>query len=127
VSPELENNILFLWRQFMENQESGSSFFPFYSWLSLYGEIGLVGILFVIIFSIRIISRMRKFSKKVEPFIPMGITLIITYFLMLGFQDNYWEWSQPVFLIVLLTKLCYEYVKIELRNKIWHLNTKLYK
>lgn len=91
----------------ISNPSGGSSYFPFYSWLTVLGELGFLGVLLVS--GILISSFFKILRRRRSPFPLLGMSLasLITFFFLIGFQDNYWEFSQatlPFFLFVPLLR-----------------------
>jgi len=88
---------------------AGSTKFPYYSWLSLYGEFGAAGVFVVLLL---LILFLRRLIRVISVF-PSGRPLLIPvlfgslYLAFLGFQDNYWEFTQAIFPPILLLKLIY--------------------
>ena len=39
-----------------------------------------------------------------------GLLVLLIYIALLGFQDNYWEWSQAIFPAVLILRLGWLYL-----------------
>lgn len=109
----LENNILNYWLEMKNLQDNhgkfyGSSHFPFYSWLSLYGEFGLIGVIAIIFIIIRLLSKIIRSRQENNFYIRFSLCIIILYIAFLGFQDNYWEWNQPLLPILLFAKIIYD-------------------
>jgi len=111
TTPYLESYIMPLWHKNSQNPGSrGSTFFPFYSWLSLYGETGWLGII-IVIGLLSIIGRNIILCKSIIfPYMPHGLLILLIYIALLGFQDNYWEWSQAVFPALLILRLGSQYI-----------------
>jgi hypothetical protein len=107
----METYILSEWRLFFLRHGSGSTYFPFFSWLSLYGEMGLVGLVFILYI---IVKGIRIFQTSNYPDFPnlnlFGVMMII-YLSLVGLQDNYWEWTQAFFPAMLNLSLLFAYVR----------------
>lgn len=89
------------------NPSGGSSYFPFYSWLTVLGELGFLGVLFVSGILISSYFKMLRRRRSPFPLLGMSVASLITFFFLIGFQDNYWEFSQatlPFFLFVPLLR-----------------------
>jgi hypothetical protein len=73
----------------------GSSWFPFFSVLATYAELGVVGLLvaaaaFVLI--VRRIARINSYRPRL-----LSATMVLLLFLVsIGTYENYWEWSQAI-------------------------------
>lgn len=112
ITQEANNYILSLWKYFLATRPNGgSSFFPFYSWLSLYAEFGIFGFIIFIIFSLYFILRMLKMSSKLYPQMNLWIPVLFLFVLLLGIQDNYWEFTQAVFPACFIIKICYDFMR----------------
>ncbi|MBK7896476.1 MAG: hypothetical protein IPJ90_16690 [Anaerolineaceae bacterium] len=104
--------ILSLWRTFfLRYPNGGSTFFPFYSWLSLYGEFGFIGLMVVGFAAGRTIFQWRFTKIKAFPYMPQAIITMVLYILFLGFQDNYWEFVQAITPAILFLTLARAHVQ----------------
>jgi hypothetical protein len=105
--------ILSLYRaSFIESTAAGnsSSRFPFYSWLSLYGEFGVIGFLTFLVIAFRRIVKIGA-SNSVDFGLMRPVCLILwLYILLMGIQDNYWEWTQAMFVAFLSVKILSTYL-----------------
>lgn len=88
----------------------GSTYFPFYSWLSLYGETGWLGVFFAIGLLFVIAIKIIRHESVVFPYMQIGLLILIIYVALLGFQDNYWEWAQAIFPAFLILRLGTQYL-----------------
>ncbi len=95
----------------------GSTYFPFYSWLSLYGEAGWLGVLFVIGLLFVVAKKIIKHESVVFPYMQIGLLILMFYIALLGFQDNYWEWAQAIFPAFLILRLGTQYLFNETKYK----------
>ncbi len=86
-----------------------SSMEPFYSWLSIYTEFGLVGSFIVIsivaFFLIKAKSLQRINSENLLDNFIFQIGVLFLFFL--GYQETYWETPQAIFIGLILLKLLY--------------------
>ena len=111
VGSYADRYILSLWRAFPERHpHGGSTYVPFYSWLSLYGELGLFGVILACWIIFKGIRRARRSISVVFPALPYFILVLLLYVALLGFHNNYWEWAQAVFPAFLVMKLGYTYM-----------------
>jgi hypothetical protein len=111
TTPYLDYYILPLWRNFKERFPSGAStYFPYYSWLSLYGETGWLGVFFAIGLLFVIAIKIIRHESVVFPYMQIGLLILIIYVALLGFQDNYWEWAQAIFPAFLILRLGTQYL-----------------
>jgi len=99
--------ILDLYDHFQKARKSGSTLFPFSSWITLYGELGFIGVFLLAILIMRSIFRIRSMTASGYPQLPVIVLIFMLYWLGLGFQDNYWEYTQAIFPGVLLMTICY--------------------
>lgn len=114
VSPETDRYILELWRQFLAfRPNGGSTYFPFYSWLSVYGELGMIGISLTLSAIGTFVLTFRRRVSAVFPRLPFALTVLILYLALLGLQDNYWEFTQAMLPALILLKLGYDYLNNE--------------
>ncbi len=93
----------------------GSTTWPWYSWLSVYSEFGLVGMLAVIsLFGGMIRRLLRGLRRSYEKAI-IGIASVIGLFFMIlsALQENYWELTHGIFLGILVIRIYYFYVTSE--------------
>ncbi|MGE5221287.1 MAG: hypothetical protein ACM3PY_02545 [Omnitrophica WOR_2 bacterium] len=105
--------ILTLWQSFLLKPGHGSTYFPFYSWMSLYGEMGILGILIAIYSILRIVINLRKWNSKEFPGLNLTLIVLLFYIALLGLQDNYWEFTQAIFPAFIMLSLGYQYLKKE--------------
>jgi hypothetical protein len=87
----------------------GSSQQPFFSFLSVYTELGALGVLAVFWWFFRFVRRVLK-RARVHPESRTSVLLLCTgviFLLLLGVQDNYWESPQAILVGVLLLKVMY--------------------
>lgn len=111
VAKATERNILSLYRDFhVQHPHGASSFLPFFSWLTLYGEMGALGMLMVAGIIIAMIRQLASRTSKDFPRMNYACIALLLYIALLGLHDNYWEFTQAIFPGVLLLKLCYDYL-----------------
>lgn len=114
-SRTVSNDLIYQLQESIRNQNIGSTFFPYYSWLSIYGEFGVIGVLAVLCVAVIAIRRVRRIQRVADMPIHVAtlgqsVTIAIIYLLFLGLQDNYWEFTQAIFPPLILLKLSYDYV-----------------
>jgi hypothetical protein len=97
----MRNNILYLWLPFSRGEKSGSTLFPFYSWLTLYSELGFFGVSIVLFIIASVIRKFRTVYVSDFPYLGFGNIVLLVYVALLGFQDNYWEFTQAIFPVLL--------------------------
>ena len=112
------NYILPYWQQFKYLAQSGwspgSSYFPWSSWLALYGEVGILGIILIILLISYTVYKLitKKITgdeyKKMGLYAvvkPYALIVVFIYIILMGYQDVYWETTQAILPIAILTKL----------------------
>lgn len=90
-----------------------STHFPFYSWLTIYGELGLVGITALLFYLSYFVFFILKHRTVTFPAANASLLCMIFFVSLLGFQDNYWEFTQAITPIVLFIALLRDFIKIE--------------
>lgn len=81
---------------------------PFFSWLTVYTEFGLPCLIGVFCWVALVLLRVRtEASRKRARFLGAAIVAGIVFFVLLGFQADYWEVPQAVLVGVLLIKAMY--------------------
>lgn len=87
----------------------GSSQQPFFSVLSVYTELGFVGIGLLLLAVARLIRRLQRCAKANPDQRPQALALScgIVFLLLLGLQENYWEMPQAILVGLLLLKVLY--------------------
>jgi hypothetical protein len=117
VNPWAERYILRLLLPFKRGIKSGSSLFPHYSWLTAYGETGLLGFCAIILLILKAILDFRKLRSYRFPKMHWVMLILVIYIALLGLQDNYWEFTQAIFPAFLILALCHAYLEWE-REKV---------
>lgn len=112
----MRNNILYLWLPFSRGEKSGSTLFPFYSWLTLYGELGFLGVSVVLFIISSVIRKFRTIYVSGFPYLGFGNIVLLIYVALLGFQDNYWEFTQALFPVLLCINVSWRFLKNERRR-----------
>ena len=85
----------------------GSTSKPYYSFLSLYTELGLIGIFTLLFIIFRILNNINNNYYKGYHRLKYLFIVQVVFLLLLGLQENYWELTQAVFPGLLLMKLEY--------------------
>lgn len=109
--------IMPMWTRLRSIVGKSSTFFPFYSWMSLYGEMGLAGLVVAGFWIIRTALRLRKYYSHKFPLMNLAMLVLLFYVAILGFQDNYWEFTQVMTPVFLIFSLCYSYLRSEYTSK----------
>ncbi len=108
ISPDLKRYIIPIWMEYKSWKfQPGSTYFPFYSWLSLYSELGVFG---CAAFALALFIFFKRMIFKVRPenfILILGLLIVVLYIFLLGIQDNYWEWAQFILPIVIYAKVMY--------------------
>ncbi|NWF79024.1 MAG: hypothetical protein HXY37_03125 [Chloroflexi bacterium] len=111
VHPLAERYILSEWYSFLINRPNGgSTFFPFYSWLSTYGEFGWMGVAGVVTLILLALRTFRRARSVEFPRLHLAMTILLLYVALLGVQDNYWEIAQAIFPAFLILRVGYSYL-----------------
>ncbi len=90
-------------------QTMGSTHQPFFSFLSVYTELGLIGVLVLLLAIFRVLRRVQRKSRE-HPELRFPAFLFTTgtlFVVFLGFQENYWEIPQAILVGLLLLKVAY--------------------
>ncbi len=87
----------------------GSSQQPFYSWLSIISEFGIIAFIFVICFVIYLIKKLKIESEKKtdKRYLSFITSTGIVFIFFLGIQENYYEIPQAIFNGILLLLVMY--------------------
>jgi hypothetical protein len=108
MSKALETNLLDLWFIAASNKYYGSTQQPFYSWLSVYTEMGAP--IFLMIPTL-VLGLVLKVKSKVQTYqqeiMAIAFSIGIVFLFLLGLQENYWEVPQAIFLGCMLLKVLY--------------------
>lgn len=111
VSKYTNMYILSLWEYFFQRHPlGGSTYFPFYSWLSVYGETGIAGTLLFIGFILWTARRITRYPSTIFPYLSLVMVVLLAYLVLLGLQDVYWEFAQAIFPAVLILRMCTQYL-----------------
>lgn len=108
ISPFIERYVVDLWEVSEEDNSFRGSFVakPWYSWLVVFTEYGLIGFVFVFGFLLwLIIKSVGSFYFKKNRFEGICLVASIVLFALIGLVENYWEASQAVFCGILLMKI----------------------
>jgi O-antigen ligase len=92
-----------------ENDHIGSTQQPFSSFMSVYTELGFLGLACVLIAVMRILRRVQRAARNDEQqrLPALLFTAGVTFLVLLGLQENYWEAPQAIFIGLLLLKVLY--------------------
>lgn len=85
---------------------------PNSSWVTLYGELGIIGTGIVAILLLLASIRFSRFVSPQFPRMSYALLILVYYLFLMGFQDVYWEYTQGIFPAILLLKLYYDYVRM---------------
>ena len=111
-APPLEKYLLDQWLYVVNLPYSaGSTLAPFSSWMSIITEFGFIvfGIIIFYLFRHLVkIKRKCRVNKKYKIISFSNVTIILLMF-FLGFQENYWEVSQTIFIGILFFKITLGY------------------
>src|SRR5690606_10620420 len=87
----------------------GSTHQPFFSLLTVYTELGLVGIVCLLIVLLRVLATIRRRGVD-APERRSTLVLVATgtlFLVLLGFQQTYWEIPQAILIGCLVLKVLY--------------------
>jgi hypothetical protein len=101
-----EKYLLPLWQWHESNPFWGSTQKPYFSWLAIYSELGLLGWLVIVVILLLLLKKVKRLPKvyDVEKFVLVTAILFIFF---LGFQENNWEVPQAWFSGLLFLKILY--------------------
>jgi hypothetical protein len=113
--------LMLAWRDAERDTELvvGSTQQPFFSWLSIYTETGLLGMVVVFGSVVRVLLRMRA-RIRTRPELRFQALLCcagILLLVLLGWQANYWEIPQAILVGVLALKVMYANVMYPLDDR----------
>ena len=83
---------------------------PYFSWLSVYTEFGVIGFLLITAAVMRVLYKLQRLSRVTRPrekIITVSVSAAIIFLYILGIQENYWEVSQAIFVGLILLKMEY--------------------
>jgi hypothetical protein len=87
---------------------TSSTYQPFFSWLSMYTEFGLIGLGTSLAFLAHILFRTKKHIRfPNQRLTALSIGAGSLFLFLLGLQENYWETPQAIFIGLLLMKVQY--------------------
>ena len=110
LSPALSDYLLDLWVGASDSRAYGgsSSAKPFFSWLSVYTELGAPALLAVFVYGAILLIRMKARAKSPqEKWLAVSTGAGICFLLLLGFQENYWEVPQAILAGLMLVQTMY--------------------
>jgi hypothetical protein len=120
MSTPFRTHVLDLWLSLFFDQvgnivhhsdNTSSTVKPYFSWLSLYAEFGMIGFVIALAFcawlTLRVKIRTHTPSQKLTG-ISFGTAVIFLF--LLGIQENYWEVPQAILLGLMLIKIQYAYL-----------------
>jgi hypothetical protein len=97
-----------LWMVAVANPFWGSTQKPFYSWLSVYTEFGVMALVIIFGGAVLLLVRLKRAATNAEGRVLATATGGgIILFLLLGLQENYWETPQALFVGLMLLKPMY--------------------
>jgi hypothetical protein len=107
---EVSYDLIYSLQESIRDRNVGSTYFPYFSWLSLYGEFGWLGLVLVGWIVLRLVARLRRVSTPLHELRALGQTVMLCalYLMLLGLQDNYWEFTQAIFAPLVLLRLSYD-------------------
>ncbi len=101
-----EKYLLPLWIWHDSNPYWGSTQKPYFSWLAIYTEFGLLGLIGIIVVMLQLLQKVRRITKAYD-FEKFALITAIIFIFLLGFQENNWEVPQAWFSGLLFLKILY--------------------
>jgi hypothetical protein len=89
---------------------------PASSWIAVYAETGVFGVLAVAAIYFMGIMRFGRYQSEQFPRMSFAMLTLATYVLLMGFQNVYWEYTQAIFPTFMVLKICYDYLRVEHRQ-----------
>lgn len=105
-----EKYLMPLWEWHESVQYFGSTQKPYFSWLAVYTEWGLLGWFVVLAALISIVQAIKRISP-VRTLEKLAVMTAVWFIWLLGFQENNWEVPQAWFSGILLIKVMYASAK----------------
>jgi hypothetical protein len=87
---------------------------PSSSWLAIYGEFGVLGLVLAIFVVIKAILFFRRHRSRQFRMLNLMMLILIYYLVLMSFQNIYLEYTQAIFPAILSSKLCYDFLCNEL-------------
>jgi hypothetical protein len=110
ISAPLYDYLLDLWIRASDVERYGNSSTakPFFSWISVFTEFGAPLFIGLFTYCFILVRRMRGFARTPEQkWLAASAGAGIIFFLLIGFQENYWEVPQAILLGLMLIQLMY--------------------
>lgn len=108
TSTAFEDYLERIWLATASDPFVGSTRKPFYSWLSVYTELGLAAICSVLVISIAFLVKVKRKAKKPgQKWVATSFGAGLMLLLLLGLQENYWEIPQAILVGAMLLKVMY--------------------
>ena len=92
---------------------TSSNHFPSSSWLTVYGETGIAGVLLVLFLLIQAIRRFTHIRSVYFTRMNLAALTLLFYITFMGIQTVYWEYTQGICFAILSLKLLYDYLGAE--------------
>ncbi len=93
----------------------GSTEQPFFSMLSIYTELGIIGLAIVLGWLVVIIRRVQRRVRERPELYTRGLMFVtaVGFFTLIGLQDNYWESPQALLIGLLMLHVLYATIMYE--------------
>jgi hypothetical protein len=124
VSPALDEYLADLWVDASDVQAYGgsSSAKPFFSWMSVYTELGAPALVGVFVYALLLLRRMKVSAQSSEQkWLAVCSGAGVCFLLLVGFQENYWEVPQALLTGLMLVQVMY--ANIVYQRKVREQNT----
>ncbi len=120
-----ERYLIDVWASSAKNRYNGSTQQPFFSWLTVYTEFGLMACLGAVALVLYWTLRVNVLPSGASSIQRVALTTSMLLLFFTGFQENYWEVPQAIMLGILLQKVAYfairygEYALPEASGRWW--------
>lgn len=86
---------------------------PSSSWLAIYGESGLLGLVVSLFIGIKAIIFFRSYRSGQFRMLNLMMLILIYYLILMAFQNVYFEYTQALLPAILGVKLCFDFLHKE--------------
>ena len=89
---------------------TSSNHFPSSSWLTVYSETGIAGMVVMLFLILRGTRRFCLLRSMYFPRINLAALILLFYVMLMGLQTVYWEYTQGIFFAIFTLKLMYDFL-----------------
>lgn len=122
MSQPFQINVMDLWLEISLNNtgnNTSSTYKPYFSWLSVYTEFGIIGITILLLFVTKTILAIKfRYQNLTQMFQAISIGTGIILIFLLGVQENYWEVAQAIFPGLVMLKAQYSFLQSSRRHNL---------